>query len=109
MKMKLRRKKGTVLLQTLVMAVILSMIAVMMMKWVLARYMMAARNYRSVATTTRVGGYTQAVFSSWNFNTGPVLPPVPDGKAITYTPTPGVTVRPGVTTTRIQMDSEEDP
>ena len=53
MKMKLRRKKGTVLLQTLIMAVILSMIAVMMMKWVLARYMMAARNYRSTAATAR--------------------------------------------------------
>lgn len=104
-----RWRKGTALLQTLVMSILLSMIAVSMMKMVLARYMMAARNYRSVATTTRVGGYAQAVFSSWNFNAGPTLPGLPDGKSIGYTSTPGVVIRPGVTTTRIRMDSEEDP
>ena len=65
--MKLRRKKGTVLLQTLIMSVILSMIAVMMMKWVLARYMMAARNYRSTAATARSYGYLQDRLSAWGY------------------------------------------
>lgn len=100
--MKPRWKKGTVLLQTLVMSVLLSMIAVMMMKWVLARYTLATRNYRSVATTTRVGGYTQAVFSSWNFNAGPVMPALPDGKLILYQ------TFPAGNTTRIVMTSDQD-
>ena len=64
--MRLRRKKGMVLLQTLVMSVILSMVSVMMMKWVIARYTMAARNYRANATLSRAGGYSQAYFSTWN-------------------------------------------
>lgn len=69
--MKPRRRKGTVLLQTLVMSVILSMIAVSLMKWVLSRYMMAARNYRSTATIARAGGYSQQLFANWNFNSIP--------------------------------------
>lgn len=100
--MKPRWRKGTALLQTLVMSVILSMVAVSLMKWALARYMIAARNYRSVATTTRVGGYTQAVFSSWNFNAGPVMPSLPDGKPISYQ------TFPAGNTTRIVMTSDED-
>ncbi|MDD5207967.1 MAG: hypothetical protein PHV36_01135 [Elusimicrobiales bacterium] len=100
--MKPRWRKGTALLQTLVMSILLSMIAVSLMKWVLARYMIAARNYRSAATTTRVGGYTQAVFSSWNFGGGPVMPALPDGKSITYQ------TAPAGTTTRITMTSDED-
>lgn len=83
--MKPRWRKGSALLQTLVMSVLLSMIAISMMKWVLARYTMSARNYRSVATTSRVGGYTQAVFSYWNFGSGPSsMPALPDGKSINY-------------------------
>lgn len=100
--MKPRWRKGTALLQTLVMSVLLSMISVSLMKWALARYMIAARNYRSVATTTRVGGYAQAVFSSWNFNSGPTMPALPDGKPILYQ-----TFAAG-NTTRIVMTSDED-
>lgn len=101
--MKPRWKKGSALLQTLVMSVLLSMIAISMMKWVLARYTMSARNYRSVATTSRVGGYTQAVFSYWNFGTGPSgMPSLPDGKSITYqTQAAGAS-------TRVTMTSDED-
>lgn len=86
MKMKPRWRKGVVLLQTLVMSVILSMIAVMLMKWVLARYMMSARNYRSFTTVARTTGYAQACFSNWNFNTAPTsYPGLPDGRAISAT------------------------
>ena len=70
--MKPRWRKGTVLLQTLVMSVILSMVAVMMMKWVLARYMMAARNYRSTVAKAHSQGYGMERFSTWNFNTSAV-------------------------------------
>ncbi len=90
--MKPRWRKGTALLQTLVMSILLSMIAVSLMKWVLARYMIAARNYRSAAATTRVDGYTQAYFSWINFGS-PLgkAPPLPDGKPISYGATPAGT------------------
>lgn len=70
--MKPRWRKGTALLQTLVMSVLLSMAAVMMMKWVLARYMMAARNYRSTVAKAHSHGYGMERFSTWNFNTSAV-------------------------------------
>jgi len=61
-----RRRKGMVLLHTLVISVILSMIAVMVLKWVLSRYMLAARNYRSSAAKMKTNGYSQSQFSAWN-------------------------------------------
>lgn len=67
-----RWRKGTALLQTLVMSVLLSMVAVMMMKWVLARYMMAARNYRSTVAKAHSQYYVGDRFSTWNFVNYPV-------------------------------------
>ncbi len=58
-----------ILLQTLVMSVILSMMAVMVLKWIMGRYMMAARNYRSTTTRGRAMGYYQDRFANWNWNT----------------------------------------
>jgi len=102
--MKPHWRKGTALLQTLVMSVLLSMISVSLMKWVLARYMIAARNYRSAATTTRVGGYTQAYFSWVNFGSISGKAPVfPDGKPISY----GTFAATG-NTTGVTMDSNEE-
>jgi len=68
--MKPRWKKGTVLLQTMIMSLILSMLSVMLLKWVLARYMVAARGYRSTTSTARVVGNSQRFFANWNFNAG---------------------------------------
>jgi len=100
--MKPRWKKGTVLLQTMIMSLVLSMISVMLLKWVLARYMVAARSYRSTTTTARTVGYSQRIFSQWNFNTGPgVLPATPDSKTITYG-----TAGSGMVT--VTMTSDED-
>lgn len=65
-------RRGVVLLQTLVITVILAMISVMVLKWVMGRYMMAARNYRSVTTKGRAHGYFQDRFATWNFNTGAI-------------------------------------
>ncbi|MDO8805507.1 MAG: hypothetical protein Q7R35_13885 [Elusimicrobiota bacterium] len=67
--MKPRWKKGVILLQTMIMALILSMVSVMLMKWVLARYMMAARSYRSTAATATAVGNSQKTASEWNFST----------------------------------------
>ncbi len=63
--MKLRYRRGVVLLQTLVLSVILSMMAVMVMKWVLARYLLAARNYRSNEAAAHVK-YINSLFTGWN-------------------------------------------
>jgi len=81
--MKPRWKKGMVLLQTLVMSVLLSLIAVMVMKWVLARYMMAARNYRATTSTARATGYSQQFFSTWNSGAAPACGANVDGQNIT--------------------------
>lgn len=86
--MKTRRwRRGVILLQTLVMSVILSMIAVMVLKWVLARYMLTARNYRATAAKVRTDGCATKMFATWNFNTSLVTTnggcaPI-DGKTVT--------------------------
>lgn len=89
--MKPRWKKGVVLLQTLVMSVILSMIAVMVMKWVLARYLLAARNYRSSEAKARSQGITGDRLSRWNYVSYPNFRTIPttgsmtvDGKRVYY-------------------------
>lgn len=60
-----------VLLQTLVMSVILSMIAVMVMKWVLARYMLAARNYRASEASAHSKIFTGDEMSRWSSTSVP--------------------------------------
>lgn len=64
--MRARWKRGAVLLQTLVMAVILSMIAIMVTKWILARYLMEVRGYRAVEAKARAQIVTDDRFSTWN-------------------------------------------
>lgn len=76
-----------VLLQTLVISVILSMIAVMVLKWVLSRYMFAARNYRSTVAKVHSTGWAMQRFSTWNFNTSAVGSSgsiVIDGQTVTF-------------------------
>jgi len=60
-----------VLVQTLVISVILSMIAVMVMKWVLARYVLAARNYRASESASHSQWAAAEQLSRWNFNAYP--------------------------------------
>ncbi len=71
MKPKPGWKRGAILLQTLVTAVLLSMIAVMVLKWVLARYAIASRVQRSSMASVRAVGYAAAGAASWNFGTVP--------------------------------------
>ncbi len=54
--MKIIFKRGSMLLQTLVMCVIMSMIGVMVLKWGTARYMLSARLYRSATAKVRTEG-----------------------------------------------------
>ncbi|MGD9641549.1 MAG: hypothetical protein AB7V08_02295 [Elusimicrobiales bacterium] len=72
--MKRGWKKGIVLVQTLVISIILSMIAVMVMKWVLARYVLAARNSRSSVAAAHSQGYSMDQFSSWNMQNLGTIP-----------------------------------
>lgn len=58
-------RRGVVLLQTLVTSVILSMIAVMVLKWVLGRYMMSTRNFRSNAAKVSGYGFFNDQFPRW--------------------------------------------
>lgn len=51
-------KKGAILLQTLVMSVILSMIAVMLLKWIMARYIIVNRVSQSAVNTGGAQGYS---------------------------------------------------
>lgn len=70
--MKARRwRKGVILLQTLVMSVIISMIAVMVLKWVLGRYMLAARTYRAAKSYSHSEGYSGKITSGWNLGGTP--------------------------------------
>lgn len=62
----LRLRRGTVLLQTLVIAVIISMMAVMVMKWVLARYTLANRVQRNAVAVARADGCYGARSAAWN-------------------------------------------
>lgn len=68
-----RRRNGVILLQTLVMSVMVCMIAVMVLKWVLSRYMLTSRDYRSSSANVRSTGYAQQRFAFWNFNTSSIL------------------------------------
>lgn len=70
--MRPRWKKGSALLQTLVMSVLLSMIAISMMKWVLARYTMSSRNYRSTQAKSYSQYYVGDQLSRWNLVNYPV-------------------------------------
>jgi hypothetical protein len=81
-----------ILLQTLVMAVIFAMISVMVMQWVLGRYMIAARSYRSNAAKTRAQGYSLNLFSTWKDDLGSIPASgdiIVDTQTITYAVTNG--------------------
>lgn len=64
-----RLRRGTVLLQTLVISVVISMIAIMVMKWVLARYTLATRVQRSATNEARGDGCVSHSVSRRNTQT----------------------------------------
>lgn len=101
--MKSRWRKGVVLSQTLVISVILSMISVMVMKWVLARYVMAARNYRAMEAVSHSNMVTSDRFS-FAFTQPAKLDPATDsvdGVAVSFSRTTvGTTQRFTVTSGR---------
>lgn len=108
-----------ILLQTLVISVLLSMMAVMVLKWVLGRYMFAARNYRSTVAKVHAQGYAMRTFSEWNFMDLPILSngsvtPDAGGKMVTYSaaygflPTNGATFPNSNRAITVNLSTEED-
>lgn len=73
-------KKGAILLQTLVMSVILSMISVMLLKWVLGRYLIVNRVQQSVRNTGNAQGYAAFKLNKLTPDPTPLLM---DGKTVT--------------------------
>ena len=63
-------RKGAILLQTLIMSVLLSMIAVMLLKWVFARYIIVSRVQRSAMANAKAVGYADR-FVAWGFGSVP--------------------------------------
>ena len=68
-------RRGTVLVQTLVMSVLISMMAVMLMRWVLSRYILANRVHNSAMAQTRSEGCAGHMISSWNAQLVPAAGP----------------------------------
>jgi hypothetical protein len=62
---RFRWRKASVLLQTLVMTVLISMMGVMVLKWVLGRYMFAVRNFHSATTRLNAQGFSDTLYPAW--------------------------------------------
>jgi hypothetical protein len=80
-----RWKKGSILLQTLIMSVMLSMIAIMAMRWVLARYIIANRVQESAVKSNIAQEYALSQLSKY-----PVLSDASaeiDGRSVSFSMT----------------------
>ena len=64
-------RKGSVLLQTLVICLLLAYVSISVTKWVLQRYSGVANTYRGNMAMGTAGGGADRVVSEWNFNTPP--------------------------------------
>ncbi|MFA6433893.1 MAG: hypothetical protein WCW52_04290 [Elusimicrobiales bacterium] len=76
-------KKGAILLQTLVMSVILSMISVMVMQWIMARYLLVNRVQQSARDTGNAQGFAAVRL---NRTTPDTRPAVMDNKQVKCIP-----------------------
>ena len=65
MRSRARWRKGAILLQTLVMSVILSMISVMILKWIMARYIIVNRVNQSAVNVTGAQEYANRGTMTW--------------------------------------------
>jgi hypothetical protein len=79
-------KKGAVLLQTVVIAVLLCIIAVSVIRLVLARYTVANRVQHSTLNTGNAQGYSAAKMQDANWTTGspPDTSTVMDSKPVAF-------------------------
>ena len=80
-------KRGAVLLQTMVVAVLLCIIAMSVMRWVLARHTVVNRVQHSALNTGNAQGYAAAKMQNENWTTGspPDTSTVMDSKPVSFT------------------------
>lgn len=81
-------RRGSVLLQTLIMCMLLTFISISVTRWVLNRYMGATRTARSTQARGTAGGGAMWRFAAWNTTLPPSQSNVswPVGsQAMTYT------------------------
>lgn len=65
--MKFKKRKGS-LIQTLVLCIILALISAMLLKWVMSRYLLSIRLYKSSQARVRTEGVFMNSMANWNFN-----------------------------------------
>lgn len=86
--MIVKKRKGSMLLQTLVMAVIMAMIGVMILKWILMRYTLASRFYKSTVSKARVEGCLFYKVSNWGaWGTSKEIMTTPEGSDCSFNAT----------------------
>ncbi|MBI4802685.1 MAG: hypothetical protein HY796_09210 [Elusimicrobia bacterium] len=113
MKPRLIWKRGAILLQTLVMSILLSMIAIMVMKWVLARYVLVGRMHRNIAANTRGEGYMSTQFCSSNWKDVGSIPTSASTnldnppKSFNFNVVSGTAYGPSVQTVRVTTEQEQ--
>jgi len=78
-----RSRKGAVLLQTLVMVAVLAMIAVMVVKWTMGRYVLVNRVQRSTNDTLNAQGV--AAKNQMNWDAPPGANETLDNKQVSFT------------------------
>ena len=94
-----KKRKGS-LVQTLVLCIILALIAAMILKWVMGRYLLSVRLYKSAQAKARSEGIFNDRMSRWNFN-------LPSNGSQNFT-VDGKTINVNVSATQITMTTDED-
>ena len=64
-------RQGVILLQTLVVCVLMSMMGVMVLKWVTARYVIVSKEYKTSVAKTRTEGCSAKIMSNFSLETKP--------------------------------------
>ena len=64
-------RQGVILLQTLVICVLMSMMGVMVLKWVTARYVIVSKEYKTSVAKTRTEGCSAKIMSNFSLETKP--------------------------------------
>jgi len=78
------RKKGTILLQVMIMSIILCMISVMVIRWVLSRYTLVHHVQQSAVHTGSAEGYAAQNTNVATWATDGALPEQNDTSEATY-------------------------
>jgi len=95
----LKKRKGS-LVQTLVLCIILALISAMILKWVMGRYLLSVRLYKSAQAKVRSEGIFNDRISNWNFN-------LPNNGSQNFN-VDGKIINVNVSGTQVTMSTDED-